>query len=952
MESRRFFLEALERSLAEGTLDPIANVVRWPGYRRRLRQKIARWGMSRRRREAVDREDPLALAEWRVFEQYETLLREHAAVDAQGLEAWASSLAWTDHGLLGAMSGIVVLNLEFAPRAAWRWLARSGDYPGAIAATLAIGDVDESSTLDEPRQSVFGRLGKLGFETRACVPAAERPGGISGLEQTLFRGGRARVATADGVTIRGLPQGEETADAVARLVQSALERGIEPGAILLVARRLRDQADMVAQALEERGFAVDPHDERALAHDPAVFALFSAAGLPPAQFEVIELARVLRHGLVRPPGFDPLDLARAARAVERTSRYRDRQAIERGLEAAVAASRQRKHPPVKPARLEDLERGRAAAVQFLALFDELDTERTWNGQLERLRAFAATLGLDQPDLSGIHSLFQALEADASAHARLSPADQLVSWGEFVRQAQELAADTIAPRPAPRADAIRLMPLEAAPGLQPRLLVLFDLEEGTFPTRDAVAALARVRIGRKPGAGARRSLEREMVRLIDMIGSASEYVCLFYPTVDEKGRETIRAGFLDDVLDRFEPAARRACQEAQPRWMLAPPSPRRRRIETLLAARRQGNLDPLKRLAADPEHRPALLGAAIGLHLLARRARGRPFGEYEGRLSDGEAVLQLHDLFGPRHAFSPSQFDHYIDCPFKFFARYVLELEPPQKRGEFEEDHGTQGVKVHHLLERFERNPASGLDDEQAATQFIYQSLDDLDQLGLSPGEIMIERRRLFLLFQKFLEERQTYHASEAVRPSVLDLEVAIGRDESTRANLGDKRRQVTVQGIIDRIDILETNDGTRFRIIDYKTADPPGLTKVKHGQRIQLLIYALAVAQVELAGSGVAPHDVGYWGVGRKGFEPIRVEDWNALAEGVGSYLVDLVQAMQAGKFDVSPRSRDDGCEHHCDFRGVCRIAQVRGSWKRQERVIAPELPGVSGSKKSAAKKT
>ena len=71
-------------------------------------------------------------------------------------------------------------------------------------------------------------------------------------------------------------------------------------------------------------------------------------------------------------------------------------------------------------------------------------------------------------------------------------------------------------------------------------------------------------------------------------------------------------------------------------------------------------------------RPAI--EALGGKLVAA---GYPFGEYDGLLKDGNVVLNIADSFNSSYRFSASQLETYIACPFQFFCRYVLKLEPAE-----------------------------------------------------------------------------------------------------------------------------------------------------------------------------------------------------------------------------------------------------------------------------------
>src|SRR5262249_34928948 len=117
---------------------------------------------------------------------------------------------------------------------------------------------------------------------------------------------------------------------------------------------------------------------------------------------------------------------------------------------------------------------------------------------------------------------------------------------------------------------------------------------------------------------------------------------------------------------------------------------------------RGEPAALAAMARRAGHRRALDGTAAALQVLTRRLRGAAFGEYDGLLKDGDVVLDVADTFPSDYLFSASQLETYIACPFQFFCKYVLKLEPAERREEIDEDYTERGSKIHDMLETLER----------------------------------------------------------------------------------------------------------------------------------------------------------------------------------------------------------------------------------------------------------
>ena len=71
------------------------------------------------------------------------------------------------------------------------------------------------------------------------------------------------------------------------------------------------------------------------------------------------------------------------------------------------------------------------------------------------------------------------------------------------------------------------------------------------------------------------------------------------------------------------------------------------------------------------------------------------------LDDAAAMRELERKYGPDYRFSPSQLETYIACPFQFFSKYVLDLEPVEEKDELDEDLTERGSRLHDILENFE-----------------------------------------------------------------------------------------------------------------------------------------------------------------------------------------------------------------------------------------------------------
>jgi RecB family exonuclease len=270
------------------------------------------------------------------------------------------------------------------------------------------------------------------------------------------------------------------------------------------------------------------------------------------------------------------------------------------------------------------------------------------------------------------------------------------------------------------------------------------------------------------------------------------------------------------------------------------------------------------------------------------------------------------------AYSVSALERYQDCPFKFFASDVLDLdevpedEPalsPRARGRF----------IHEVFQRFfeEWDRRGGgtmttdrMDDARAVFADAAQPLLD----RLPEADAALERARLF---------------GSAISTGMVDL--VLGLDAARPAEVVDRwleyrldgafslgapdGRRVRLKGVADRIDILA---GQRLRVIDYKSGAAP-----QPKRALQVPIYALCARErlsEQRGGDWTVDEAVYVAFTGKRSVVPIvkagKPGQDVVLAEARGR-LFDAVDAIERGEFP--PRPHDPRMCSYCAYPSVCR---------------------------------
>jgi ATP-dependent helicase/DNAse subunit B len=274
----------------------------------------------------------------------------------------------------------------------------------------------------------------------------------------------------------------------------------------------------------------------------------------------------------------------------------------------------------------------------------------------------------------------------------------------------------------------------------------------------------------------------------------------------------------------------------------------------------------------------------------------------------------------------SGIETYLDCPFKFFARYVLRLDEEPEDEEVV-DPRRQGQFVHAVFEDFFRvwqeAGRGGITPENLdEARQVFETVVDrqLERATLSEAEAALERTRL-LGSPAASGLGEAVFRMEAERPEpVIARLLEYNVDGELTVNMTGGPRNVALRGKADRLDLLD--NGT-FRLIDYKLGWPPDRSRA-----LQLPLYALAAEQrlQNYRGRKYVLGEAAYLAFkGPRRVVPLfttaaqRAEVMSKAQE----RLTAALDAIGRGEFPPTP---DDvyRCES-CSFAAVCRKDYVDG---------------------------
>ena len=620
------FDQAVGEVEVEGRLGAVADLVAWPGYRRRLRGRLHEWTVAERRIDDAQpiAEDAAATAEWAVFERYRRLLTSLDAEDEAGLSVWASHRLRERNARSSSADGdrIVFLDFEGRDRPRWRVLTDVLERPRSVDVTLPYVDDPALAEVYMATGSTRERLLKLGLVETPLPSNPERPAGLRAIDQSLFRAEasrEARIESSDGLAVWGGPEGEDFGRLVAREVRVLLTQGVDPDEILIVFPRWDDQAEIVCEVVRKAGAPIHDASPRALDVEPSVSALLQAARIPLEDWEVELVVRLLRHGQVQPDWvrIDSLGLAEVASILRETPVFRGSGQILSAFERAMGREEE-KDEAREARRLARLENAHKVLKSLIGVLDPLNQSLPWAEHASALRRAAETLGLGTRDGRALEALWDVLGDRGEVLEKLGRGAQAIPWSVFVDTLASMAAEAPSPVSNPPPGTIRTAVVDEIGGCRALHVFLVGLVEGSFPRRSAVQPFLELRPGDEPSASARSSYAREMLRFLQTLGAGEQGVSLFYPTTDAKGQPLLRGVPRRPAGDAVGPGGidlpsvvRTVPPALLDREDLAV-TPADVRVLASALAGEQGRLAKLRALAGDPAHREALEGAAAAL----------------------------------------------------------------------------------------------------------------------------------------------------------------------------------------------------------------------------------------------------------------------------------------------------------------------------------------------------
>ena len=799
-------------------------------------------------------------------------------------------------------------------------------------------------------------------------PDASQATPLSRLPDALFDLDAAASDPPDRLEVISAPNIDAEVAAVARGIKRLLLDGARPGGIAVLARSIEPYRRTIERVFALHDVPVAEAPGR-LVDAPVIRFLLDTADTAP-QFVHTAVLRIISNSYFRPEAlgeFDATDASVAELIVRQGNVLEGRPAYAQAADRLTWLATRNAPDDEDPQTAGRLQLGpievtprRIASARGLleALFDAIQSARGDPLAIARSLGIAqGVMRLDDPPL-----VARDLRALAALEQVIGELDELPSPACL-----RSALSQVACPPRRGESLVDVLDVLDARALRYNHVFLIGLGEGHFPAKLTDSSLLgeaqRLRWSAHGVALDSRGdlASREMLLFYLAASRPGESLTLSYVTCDASGRRAGPGGFLTSLL---EPIGGIAALQAGghhrdiPLGTFLPDRGEIACAQDALTGAVAGWFDPARGCddaamtwiaRGDPRK---LARVAGGLWASHKRWQANSADAFDGRLDDAKLTAELKRRYPGQVVFSASSLNSFGQCPWRYFASYVLGLEPlavprrmlqPTSRGQF-----VHNVLFDTMKRLFDAaggpvRPDRVADDEmiEALQGAVTDVSEPLQAAAPYPALWRIQRDRMHNQMRSYLlslkssqpaglcEHFELAFGLEARPGEPAD---AMSRDDAVivHTSAGDIR----LRGKIDRVDRIDLADSEGLLVIDYKTGALPSATDIADGRNLQLPLYSAAAAAILRGeGSGGAFHRIGE-GSGKKclDFSPetadrgiAKLGGYDAVREVAMQRVGEFVTAMSQGRFDLYPTG---DCPSYCPFRQICQFSPVRAEVK------------------------
>ncbi|HQU30634.1 MAG: exodeoxyribonuclease V subunit gamma [Planctomycetia bacterium] len=516
--------------------------------------------------------------------------------------------------------------------------------------------------------------------------------------------------------------------------------------------------------------------------------------------------------------------------------------------------------------------------------------------------------------------------------------------------------------------VKVLDAMSARGVPFRVLFVLGLNEKMFPRAISEEPFLRDHVRRRLSevlgnfiSEKLRGFDEERLLFSFLLNAAREQLYLLYKRSDESGKPKIQSHYLIDILQTlkklFPPT--KDSGEKPPYEIYVPRSIKEKlcKQELLLLTPKEAGI----RMALDRID-PTGLMKALGNNqdvfkrsqsaLSFNESRDHHLTPYDGIVGD----MSTWWNGAAYQSISPTTLETFGTCPFKFFMRKIMEIEPLEEPEMSEVIAAMDlGALYHNILrdfyntlieERYFTTSTKKINTRELLHSIAQKYFTNIEQQTPVPYPIIweIEKEEILVLLTQFIAWDLEQIEKTGYIPTYLEKTVKLRLQNDLHKLIPESFKQgenlkIVFNGKIDRMDIKKEKNAISLRVIDYKSGKFLKENIMRYairGQKLQLPFYIIMAehllsekikkghipqGQIKIDEASfvyVAEHTREKTGQTSPQTKTLDSDNWMNYKEQYWDTLREFLKIIREGIFPVSPSEDTQKCEW-CEFATTCR---------------------------------
>ncbi len=841
----------------------------------------------------------------------------------------------------------------------------------------------------------YKAIQSLGIDKERLMPEPAPRNALAFLRKNIFSRDRllkGKIKGDDSVRLivagNSYREIEEIAMEVKRLLTSG-EAGV--GDICVLFRSTTFYSALVREVFGRFGIPVRIVKGEPIGQNALVRIFRSALELVAGNWSASDLLRVLKSGYLSLDGIYPLALEDVSRAMSIAGGFENwlgKLDLYISKEKANWQQKSASEKAFQKALFGRLESSRRALLELHGIVDKLSGASSIKEFCSVSKEIIHELGLGMSYFTGCHGNLSLLRRDLKALERLGQClDEMarvaeaiptgegeLSLREFSRSLDLELAEMVYHYDEREGRGIAVMDVHNARPLSFPYVFVGGLLEQVFPhapledplyrdeERETISRIYRVKLQKR---SKRVLAERHL--FYTAISRATKRLYLSHAKSDELGKEKLPSYYIGEVERLFSPGSLKKTEVGS--FEIIHPVERLWNREDLLAfllrlrsgrggRRAQADSKLQENLSSDFRKFERRLYNNVRWAADVEHVRNyvKIMTRFDGHLKSPRVRKAIQKDIGAGNRFSVSRLNLYGRCPFAYFVKYVLRLQPLEEAAE-ELTPLDRGAMLHAVLYAFfvelRKRKTSiaelGFQKAMAVMNDVASGVFAKFEKAMSeapPPLWKLQKEEMLKQLENILKAEDEWESAPTctLRPECFELEFGDERrserkvDPLSSPDPFTSRDGIQLSGRIDRVDI--SPDGY-YLVIDYKLGRGFDWKDAQEGVDLQIPVYVQMVGEL-LKSRGVKEAVGGCYfsmsnysrrrGMWKREYNGrcyslpanctslIDSDTWAGVMEAVNDHISDYVKRIRRGDYRLLPKH----CATYCDFAHICRYDEWR----------------------------